>query len=387
MKYGINLLIVLITFCCLPISGQEISIGQRILNYPDSKEDYIEKGRRLLIHQFENMDFDSVKLVMNYLEDHIDDHTYLSFLPGERILLYYWTKQYDRLTMFILNIDKEKEHEYVPANHRVGEIAVKWSVQDYDILNQWINESESGAEDKDFLILLLKMMLADHLLPNIPQQELNDASDAFIARYPGSKYNEFIKTHIFFKIVPGDWGVGFGVRGGYTFHNNDYLNPKGNIDMNICVRYQRWVLDMAIMGGFGKLSRDIPDTDWFKGDKASTTHFYFSLGYAFLDNANFRISPFVGGSFNSSTPDEDLRDEYPQLEDVKINGWSPIAGANLEWKFRKKHPSYPFYQNHINLRISYLPDAFRKAGRIYSGDMWFLTLGFSFDTFGRKRIY
>ena len=132
------------------------AIRQRILEAPATKEDIIFKGRQLLIDRFEAMQFDSVQMIIDFFDAEIDDDAHQSLWSFERIMLYYWTKQYDRLIGYVAKLEKEPRYEYPPLDNRVGEMLAEWSTHDFDTLKEWIDESGRSDEDISFLKMLLE---------------------------------------------------------------------------------------------------------------------------------------------------------------------------------------------------------------------------------------
>jgi len=333
------------------------------------------------------MQFDSVRMIIDFFEAEMDDESHQSLWYFERIMLYYWTQQYDRLINYVAVLENEPRYEYPPLENRVGEMLAKWSNYDFDILKEWIDESGRSDEDISFLKMLLESILARSPHLGISQKKLNEQADMFIRKYPYSAYNDLVKKYVArgsYSTTTNKWGWGYGLYGGYTFENNDYFNPRFAIALDFKVLYKKTYLNLFAKGGFGKLQQDVPGTVWLKGEKADVTSLGVSLGYYVFDWSKLRFAPFAGFSYNYVVPDEKLKKKYPELKDVRISGVSPIIGISADWKMTSIYGNNAPMLGNINLKLSWVPQAFRREDDIYKGDLVFVTVGLSFDIYKMK---
>ena len=369
------------------------AIRQRILEAPATKEDMIFKGRLLLVDRFEAMQFDSVRMIIDFFDAEIDDDTHQSLWSFERIMLYYWTKQYDLLISYVAKLENEPRYEYPPLNDRVGEMLAEWSTHDFDTLKEWIDESGRSDEDISFLKMLLESLMARSPHLGITQKKLNEQADMFLKKYPYSAYNDLVKKYVAYKTELSKWGYGYGLDAGYTFANHDYFNPRFAIAMDFKIHYMKTHLVFFMDVGFGKLKQDIPGTTWLKGEQANVISMGVTLGYSVFERNKLRFAPFAGFSYNYSIPEEKLKKEKPELKNMNIGGISPIVGLNVDWNVSNRQTfSYtmqtpkPFQTlTNINLKIAWIPQAFIRENNIYKGNLLFVTVGFSFDTFPVKK--
>lgn len=361
-------------------------IRQKILEEPVTKDDLIFKGRQLLVDRFEAMQFDSVRMFIDFFDVEIDNGSYQSLWPVERILLYYWTRQYDRLIDYVARLKNEPRYEHHPSDSRVGEMLSKWSVRDFDILEEWIDESERSEEDKSFLKMILESLLAGSPQLDITQEKLNEHADMFITKYPYSAYNDLVKEYVVFKTALSDWGFGYGFYAGYTLENNDYFNPRFALAMDLKLHYRKAHLILFMDVGFGKLQQDVPGTDWIKGEKAPVMSMGASLGYAVFEWKQLRFAPFAGFSYNIAEPVQKQVDMKPELKGLEISGMSSIVGINADWKMNSIQDVGTPMLACINLKVAWIPQVFRREDNIYKGDLVYITVGFSFDFFRMKMV-
>jgi hypothetical protein len=100
----------------------------------------------------------------------------------------------------------------------------------------------SDIEMKDFIRLNFESLIIEN---ESFQDTLNIQADSFLKTYPETKYKDFTKEHIKFKLVPKNWGMAFEFFSGYGIFtgtlNNNYTNniPIG-IAFDIC--YKRFEL-------------------------------------------------------------------------------------------------------------------------------------------------
>lgn len=392
----------MLRYCCILIlfavslfataQTDHSAIRQKIMEGQVTKDDLIFKGRLFLIDRFENMQFDSVRMIIDFFDAEIDDASHRSLWQIERILLYYWTRQYDRLIDYYVKREKELRYEHTPPDNRVGEMLGKWSVHDFDILEEWIDESERSDEDKSFLKMMLEALLIRSQHPDITQEKLNKQADNFINAYPHSPYDELIKKYVSYKPVFSDWGWGLGIYAGYTFANSDYFNPHFAFAMDYKLHYRKAHLILFLVGGFGKLKQDIPETVWLEGEKAPVISPGVALGYTIFNRNRLHFAPFVGFSYNYVMPEQKLTEKKPELKGYSIGGISPVIGINVDWKpytesYSMMHTST--LNNvilNLNLKITWAPKAFQGAGSIYKGDIVYVTVGYSFDFFKLKGV-
>lgn len=359
-----------------------LSIRQRIMGYPATEDYMILKGRRYLSDQLEKNHLDTVRMVMDYFGAEIDGYDYVSLWNVERILLYYRTKQYERLIILVNSLDSMKRAKYYPPDKQVEEVVTQQSIRDFDLLNRWIDDSDRSNEDKAFLKLLLISVLPDGSVGFSRKQNEKQAHH-FRELYPQSGYNSIIRKYVAAEYGLNDFGFNLGLGGGYTFFNNKNLALNGCTLLNIGLIYKRWQLDMGIQGSFGKLLQDVPIEDWQKGERMTVTNFDFSLGYSVLDTKRWRITPFGGFAYNEIISGNSTDKKN------KVNGYSPLLGVDFDLKLNPWH-SLKYTTSTVaytNLRVNYLPAAVNGGGKLWSGGMLLVTLSVAFDFHWPERIY
>lgn len=189
--------------------GQTDPIEKEVLNYSASKSDIISKGRRLLLDSFIADDLDKVEEVKNYLLDEVEDENYTVLYAAEHWLLLYWTEEFGELLNLLENFDQsyyeELAHKINPAQDMMFANLQGKSVVWKDKLEWKINNAALEEEEKDFLRLNLAWLLDSETEPDY-LEKLNQRADEFLAAYPGTEYEDFVRQELRYKYVPTNWG-------------------------------------------------------------------------------------------------------------------------------------------------------------------------------------
>ncbi len=402
MKRFVFFLTLIISCSCFA-QTDSISIGKKITDYKPSKSELIAKGRQMLLDEFYAGNMGIVTKVIDYFDKEINDKYTVALWPAERLLLYYWAGEYEKIIDFNayqVNELSESRTQLIirPADHAVYYEVAAASVEHYNELLDDIEQAEFSDEAQDFLVLLLDRILSMDHPDFISREKLNDNADKFIADYPYSPMTDIVKQYVLDRWEIGDWVFGVNFGGGYTFTSGnmtDYFRPQANICMSADVYYKRSAFYFMIQGGFGDLHKDIRINDvdvWEKGTPSDVTSIGLCLGYSIFDNARLRITPFAGVSFGFAEPttSNDDEDVEPYLKDFSIGtSVSQMFGLNVTYRF--KDPTKP--EDHyysmgswgMNLRVSYIPSILRHEGNQYAGDVIFLSLGVNIDAFNLKK--
>ena len=365
------LLLAALLFVPVLAVGQTDSLENQIINYAPSKSEIISKGRRLLLDSFIADDLDKVEEVKNYLLKEVEDENYLVLYPGEHWLLLYWTEEFDELLNSLKAVDEniyaEMYQKIQPSqdmmfSHLQGK-SVAWKTK----LQYKIDNASLGKEEKDFLRLNLEWLLSDESEPEY-LEKLNQRADVFLAAYPESEYEGFVRQELRYKYTPSDWGLGMEFFGGYGLFSGElsdaFTNPIA-IGLSIDGEYKKFTLNLRMALLPGKTAEELSNRRgdvWAKDEPTNGALGEMTLGYALLETGKIKFSPFAGiGIAEITAPEEDL-EENPGLERLAVG--SDVAyslGANLDFKLGwktgeivKNEKTYYF----IRLRYAYVMPQF-----------------------------
>ena len=398
MKKGFIFILFLLTFLT-GLYSQTKDIEVQIKEYDESKASIISKGRRLLLDKFIEGDYDKVKEVKDYLVK-IEDENYFAFYSIEYWFILYWTNDYLELTESIKNF-KTAISSY---NTRIRPLTdmLYARLQEKSVLNKnqlklEIEISELDTETKQLLIMNLDWLFAETQQDDIyAQDELNYLADIFLETYPESKFNDFVKTYIRFRLHPSDWGVGYSFFLGYgilTDNLSDNFTNNFPIGLTFDITYKNFELYLKYYFGSGDTKKDIdfPQGTW---GKDSNTLIYLpeaSLAYVCFNNNRFKLSPFTGiGSMSISPPEKDIK-ETPELKNISLEFTTTyVIGVSFDIKFgRGNTPKYYPKTNYYHLRFNYaysIPRFDKKYDNM-SGNMHYITIGFGQTLRSLKREY
>lgn len=398
MLKGFKISLFLIVFSNT-VYSQIDSIKTQILQNEDSKSTIISKGRKLLLDKFVEGDLKKVKEIKDYLIK-TEDTDYFAFYPVEYWLILYWTNDYSELAESIQQSDSVKFASYNtrirPLNDMLYYKLVEKSFSDEAQLKKQIQESDLDAETKKILNMNLDLLLIKNKQTIYAQDSLNEQADEFLETYPQSKFKNYTKTYIRYKLVPKDWGMAVEFFSGYSIFTDklseSYTNnvPIG-VAFDIC--YKNLELYLRDYIGFNKTKKDM---DYSLGTwrKDSRTMVYLpeaSLGYVAYNHNRFKIAPFAGIASMSICPPTFETEKTPELEEVSLAFTTTyVLGFNFDIKFGPNNaPKYSPNSSYAFMRIRYgysIP-RFEKKYDGMTGNMQYITIGFGVMSRGLKREY
>ena len=276
-KAGLLWILILVSNC---LYGQVDSIKSQILGYEDSKSSIISKGRNLLLDKFIEGDLNKVKEIKDYLIK-TEDSDYFALYPDEYWLILYWTKDYNELAEVIQQFDSLKNDSYRtrirPLNDMLYSKLNEKSLNNEIQLKKQLQDSELDAETKKVLSMNLDVLLLDNKGKTIyARDSINEQADIFLETYSQSKYEDFTKKYIRFKLVPRDWGFACELFSGYSVYtgnlSDNYTNnvPFG-VAFDIC--YKNFELYLRGYIGVNKTKKDFDYSlgTWEKGSRMNAS--------------------------------------------------------------------------------------------------------------------
>ncbi len=265
-----------------------------------SKKEKIEKGRAYLLEKFLDRDYDKVKEVKDYLID-LEDDNYAALAPVELWHILFWTKEYDALTAAMRQVDsvrlKAFSEKIKPQRDALGKQLSRRCIEDEHLVRFNLQEAQLSDEDKDFLTLFLDWDLKPYSHEN--QKQWNEKSDKFLADYPNSDYEWFVRHFIRVVVADSDWGwgMGFNLCGGFlTGELKKKIQPIFGLGLNIDVVYKKILLNLGydIIISDTKIDQPYSGGIYPAGSRDNVMNFYANLAYPVIANRAISIAPFVG---------------------------------------------------------------------------------------------
>ncbi len=283
-----------------------------------SKKEKIEKGRAYLLEKFLERDYDKVTEIKDYLLG-LEDENYVAIAPIELWHVLFWTKEFDALTTDLRQMDSARVESFSnkvkPQKDALGEQLYRRCVEDEHLLRFGLQEAQLPPEDNDFLTLFLDWDLKPYSPEN--QKQWNEKSDKFLADYPNSDYEWFVRHIIRVEMVEKDWAWGMGLDLSSGYSAGPLAWPLFGIGLNVDVAYKRLFLLLGydIMAANTRVDQYIPGGGLCpSGTHVNWMPFYANLGYAIVDNRAIRVIPFVGVSGVIETYGTQKHPEYEWLE-------------------------------------------------------------------------
>ena len=377
--------------------SQQDSLQQEILDYSNTKSQIISRGRGLLLDKFMERDLQKVSEVREYLVNEVQDDDYLALYPSEYWLLLYWTTDYEELLHSITNFDNEDwekmSRQIPPTYDRLFAKLRESTLNSVDQVKNRLIAADLEPEDQDFLLLYLEYLLTNNEDVLQEQKTINSLADEFLARYPNSAYETYVRENIRYIFVPSKWGFAFEFFSGYGLFTESLSEDfENNVPMGVAfdIEYKKFTLFLRNYIGFSFTKKELPyDTKVWKEDSQVRVFLpEAALGYSIIDNNRLKISPFAGIASTSISPTDYDIEKQPEIENAGHDFTTTYtAGINVDFKLNwgtglltlddSKH-SYWF----VRLRYGFTSPQF---GNGHSGNMHYLTVGLGGLGRGSKR--
>jgi hypothetical protein len=336
-------ILTLLILVCLPdlIYSQENGIKTEILSMEDSKQDLITKGRRLLLERLVANDLAKVAEIKTYLEKEVANDQFLAFYPFEKSLLDYYTTDFGEIMRITRMLEPEEIEAYQstikPTEDQLGRKLLEKSRNERNVLLELIKTApDLSPMDKDFLSLNLLYLLEGPNYREITQEELNYLSDKFLANYPASIHEPYIREYVRMVFKPSKWGLGVEFFSGYGRYTGQLEEEfKSSIPMGIAfdVTYLNWVLFLRNYIGFTKNKHDISYGAgiWPRESQARMFLPEITLGYQVLKSEHFILTPFAGMGWTDIGPTTFDMEKNPDLRNATLTfTQTPTVGVNLD---------------------------------------------------------
>lgn len=145
--------------------------------------------------------------------------------------------------------------------------------------------------------------------------------------YSDTKIPEFENRDFGYAIHAG-MGSGF-----FTGSLGEHFTPTFNFMFGFDFAYKKSILYLNGTLAGDKVKKDyISDKNWYKGQHVNVAIIDISYGYALIDNAKLKVSPFAGlGITEFSGVNKDSK-----KADLRIDDYNIIFGINADYKLRTR---------------------------------------------------
>ena len=349
-----------------------------------SKSEQIRRGREYLLEKFLDRDYEKVKEIKDYLLSlETDDYKSLALFEFWHIL--FWTQEFDALTESFRQVDSafaaKQEKTVLPPRDQLREQLYRRSMEDEHLLRFNLQEAHLPEEDEAFLNLYLDW----DLKPTTPEyiEKCNELADAFLAQYPNSDYEWFVRHMIRKVFVDKKWGWGMGMDLCSGLSTGTISKPIGGLGLSLDIFYRKFDFMLGYEVVFGKTVVDVPYTInsvpeiYPKGSHSNTIVWYATLAYPVLEKKRLRLAPFVGiGGVADSYPDDKVPGS--NLKNQGEHYWTGNAGLCFDIKGRL---AYDVGMTRIKYMFSMtLPNAPIST-------MHTISVGWTYVIRGKERVY
>jgi hypothetical protein len=355
---------------------------------PFERPAQIKKCRQQLKSSFLNNEPTAVSLWMDSLA-RLEDDSYVGLVWDERWLLYYWMETYGNLTDEAARFDQETRQSQLykiqpPADSLFEIIDSALYDRRYELFTA-IGRAFLNEEERAFATLQL-----EYLLRLDPDKEVwRDRLDAFLNRYPKSRFNTYLKSlrppkvvlssrhhggHLL--LLNNQWSGGLArvMRTGFGFDlAYEFGKKRLNCLAHVGILWQRTAA--GIYEKDGSLWFELP-----KNDPMTQVGVGFEAGYDVLHTDRFRLWPAAGAGFNwlGPTPPDSEEEPLPEYYDLfNYLSFSPAVAVNTDIKLKKTQETGKGGYSGIRCRLGYQWLAFNKKNPALSGNMFFFAVGWT----------
>lgn len=348
-----------------------------------SRKEKIEKGRAYLLEKFLDRDYDKVREIKDYLLE-LEDDNYVALTPIELWHTLFWTKEFDALTADMRQVDSARleafSNKVKPQKDALGEQLYRRCIEDEHLLRFSLEDAQLSPEDFDFLTLFLDWDLKPYSTEN--QEQWNEKSDKFLADYPNSDYEWYVRHLIRVKMETEDWVLGFNIGlGSGVFTRDLHEWMKGT--MGGCIALEASYKRVRFAAYFDGVDIKLRENPSEKGD-GSLIALNLSVGYDLVGTRRISLTPFaaVGVGKVSSK----VLGSIPEL--VPLTKWrmNYEVGADFDFRFSGSRTEGPL-PLFVRLRYWYDMPSMGRIGPELSGGCHCFLVGIGISIAGQKRVY
>jgi hypothetical protein len=405
--------IILVTFSQVAIGQVEFDTVKTEL-YSDYKELTCDLRQELILALKSN-DKTKLKQLRNTRIPFYSDTIQLYTLR-ENILLRFDLQEYDTLLAQVL---KSKDYfSIIPKNDPLnpnfecGNLTIDlldyWNSETKKIISN-IKKSNLEIEEKDLLILYYKGILIYLKAADSLPTELSVLGQAYLAKYPKSKYSDFIsKKFILAKKSYIRQGMTLSFHLGRTLPVGNISNNLGSniyFDFDLGYEYNRWAFLLGGKLSANKTNNLISIIDTIAIEESTYVEYSganATIGYSFIDFEKFRLRLFCRGELNSVSNYIELpnstgtrqRGSFRPYYSMGFDGslrlfkqtfGAPPAGSPYFYNLREEK-DVPYDPLYLKFKVGYYPNPFYKATEI-NGGMFYFAIGLEYTVGQKKATY
>jgi hypothetical protein len=403
--YSINVrkfaLFVCVLFGFTSSFAQESRVKQEILDYKDSIAEIITKGRHLVYDKLLLGDIEKVKKINDVLFQEVNLTDHLVYTPLEYWMILYWVGDYKEVIRSELGYHNavNSEHNMIRPDYDILSKNITTITQDkkLDILRQ-IASSPISDTDKYFLELNLDFLITgNHRIAGVTDS-LNQKATNFLNRFPGSRFEYFVRHYIRFQFAQSKFGIDFEFFTGYgRFTSNLAKQFSGVVPYGVAFgfQYSNFILYLRDCFGAGKSLVDMPYSKgvWPKNSRMQMFLPEATLGYVCKESKRLKLAPFAGIGGMTLGPPSGKSAQNSDLEGAGLD-WTTayIFGLNADIKLSKKKfanenqkgsAGYGFIRIRYSLNLPQFENRYNAFGGVYHG----VTVGFGGFARSIKRKY
>ena len=365
-----------------------------------SKSEQIRKGRDYLLEKFLDRDYDKVKEIKDYLLG-LETDDYKAFKYYELWYIMFWTQEFDALAESFRQADSAffanqlKKAILTSGPDGLGYQLFQRNYMDEHLLRCHIQNANLSEEDKAFLNLFLDWdLIMDDFYVFYPRMHqgyfyvdtrINELADKFLAQYPNSDYEWFVRHMIRKVFVDKKWGWGMGLDLCTGISTGTFARPIGGLGLSMDVVYKKLDFMLGYEVVFGKTVVDVPYTNnsvpaiYPKGSHSNTIVWYANLSYPVWENERWRLAPFIGiGGEVDTYPQNQYQYPESDLYKKESHTWTGNVGLCLD--------SQGFFADGPGvMRIKYQLGVGLPDGKVAT--MHVFSLGWTYIIRGKERVY
>jgi hypothetical protein len=262
----------------------------------------------------------------------LENSTYVGLVWDERWLLYFWEEAYGNMFDEVARFDAaewgRQGYKIKPPADSLFEILDQALYeQRFEMYNR-LQQGFLNEEERAFSVLQL-----DYLLRlNPDKKDWAARLDAFLSRYPASRFADYVRSIRPEIITPGRRGFGFSAayaNGNWTGALDHSLTTLNALEVEIYIWRKGWHFGLNSLTGSPVLGRRIEHHgfNWLQGDGTYFRDVGLEVGRDLLDNDRLRITPSVGVYLSTLSPAPPLVGENPDYYSEFYFGDGHLAAA------------------------------------------------------------
>ncbi len=363
-------------------------IEEEIRNAKESPVVIILNARQLLLSKIKEDEIDKVSEILSYLNSSIDTLTYAAFYPMEKVMIdiliyrFFYIKNIEIL--YSMMIRRESRKIYPHEDGFYAELN-KLLEKHKDKIDEKSKSKDLSEVERAFLGLFIDAIVIDG---ENRQKILNEKADSFLAEYPGSKFDNFVRNYIRYVYKPSKFGLGFAFFSGRTLLTRglkEKFSPHSPLGVMFDIYYRNFVLFLIDHIGIPSDTKKdfyVGDDTWKKGTAVNMFLPSLEFGYQFNILDRLFISPFIGISSQCFSSCKVERDKGNDISTPWTAAFTAGLNTDIAFLVRKGRTNFAMVSMNeasywtIRIRAGYSDARFEsKYAEDFSGGVIFFQIG------------